>query len=79
MFFQMLLKRNRYFTLIELLIIISIIAILAGMLLPVLNSAREKSKQISCLNNMMTLGKAGLFYCDDYNGYTVPYGTVYPL
>lgn len=75
MFFQMLLKRNRYFTLIELLIIISIIAILAGMLLPVLNSAREKSKQISCLNNMMTLGKAGLFYCDDYNGYTVPYGT----
>ena len=67
--------RLHRFTLIELLIVVAIIAILAGMLLPALNNAREKAKQISCLNNMMTLGKAALFYGDDNKGYTVPYGT----
>ena len=71
----MKLSNNERFATFYLFHRIQIIAILAGMLLPVLNSAREKSKQICCLNNMMALGKAGMFYCDDYNGYTVPYGT----
>ncbi|MBN2641835.1 MAG: type II secretion system protein, partial [Victivallales bacterium] len=73
-----LMKRNslrfRSFTLIELLVVIVIITILASLLLPSLNNARSTAKEISCVNQIGQLMKAGLLYAEDYNS-RIPYAS----
>lgn len=64
-------ERRKSFTLIELLVAIAIIAILAGLLLPALNSARDKARGAACMNNLKQCGLGINNYASDYDGYVV--------
>ena len=64
---------KKIFTLIELFIVISVIAILAGMLLPALQKAKASVLQVNCASNLSNIIKAFHYYIQDHHDYMPPY------
>jgi len=72
-------KKRRGFTLIEILVSISIISILAAMLLPVLARSREKARRAHCMSNLRSIGQAISAYSNDWEeNYPTLVGTATP-
>ena len=61
------------FTLVELLVVIGVIGVLAGMLLPALANAREQARKAKCMSNLRQISIALSIYRDDNNGYFPAY------
>lgn len=65
------------FTLVELLVVVSIIALLLSILLPSMNKVRESVQNVSCMNNLKSIGRGLLMYTSDHRDHLPPYAIVY--
>jgi len=64
---------KRAFTMIELLVVVSIVSILASILLPASAQAKEAAKQSSCVSSLHQIQLALLLYGGDFDGFAPPY------
>lgn len=62
-------RRRGAFTLVELLVVISILAVLIGILVPGLRGAKRVSKRVACGGNLRSVGQAMRMYLNDSNDY----------
>jgi len=62
------LKIRRGFTLVELLVVITVLTILMALLLPALKKALDASKSIACISNLKQCGTTLIYYTNDFNG-----------
>lgn len=69
----MTLELRRAMTLVELLVVVGIVAILAGLLFPVLTAARESARTTGCIENLTQLHAAFTLYASDHEGLKPPY------
>ena len=65
-------RKNKAFTLIELLIVVSIIGLLLAVLMPALGAARSGSRALACKSNLRQLVIANIGYATESDGYYVP-------
>jgi prepilin-type N-terminal cleavage/methylation domain-containing protein/prepilin-type processing-associated H-X9-DG protein len=68
--------RRKGFTLIELLVVMAILSILAALLLPAIQRAKDAARHGLCAGHLSQLGKAFAQYCNDYDGYMFNFGGV---
>jgi len=74
----MIMRKQRAFTLMELLVVMAVISVLLGMLLPTLTKAKDQTRAAICMSNMRQIGFGADFYAGDWDS-QVPRGTDGPI
>jgi type II secretory pathway pseudopilin PulG len=70
---------RRASTLVEMLVLVSILSVLASLLLPALAGAKAQSQTLRCKNNLAQIGKALAMYTGDYHKYLGSYNAPFPV